>query len=299
MMGKTYEGELVPKKESEEQSSHAKAAPGIHERFEYTQSNLPALPIENVEYEIPHGTTIQQGNGESFGQDLDSLSTPGYGYDAVSNDFGFDIIEKEDLVPELPMYWSLVDPLVQDLSAELRYYIYHFSTQLCADMVSYDAPDNNPMRNLIAATSNSPLLLQIIIANSAFHVFNISRDPRKFLASASDYQEESRPCLVAYYKAVTRYGGPHKTSYRDALIAKQHALSLLAQSIATVNESNIDLILATILLFVNYDLIESGKDKWKVHMEGARKLIQLLGKPSYRPHAMSQLRTYILSEFLV
>lgn len=197
---------------------------------------------------------------------------------------------------ETVVHWALNDPLVQDLSPHARYYLYHFATQLCVDMVVYDEPGQNPMRDLIPATSAYPLLLQIILANSACHVFNISREP---IDGASMYQEKQRPCLTAYYRAVTRFGGPLKTSYRDALIAKSSALSLLAKSIATVDHSNIDLILATIILFINYDLIESGKDKWKVHMEGARKLIHLLGTPAYQPHEMSKLRICLLSDFLV
>ncbi|KAF2867580.1 fungal-specific transcription factor domain-containing protein [Massariosphaeria phaeospora] len=197
----------------------------------------------------------------------------------------------------LTLHRPLTDPLLKDLTPNSRYYLFHFATQLCADMVTYDGPGQNPIRDLIPATSAHPLLLQIIVANSAFHVFNISRDPM----SQSAYQQSQKPCLVAYYQAVSRFGGdgPLKSSYHDALIAKQHALSLLARGVAAVNVENIDLILVSILLFINYDLIESGKDKWKVHMEGARKLIDLLGTPAFMQHPMSKLRQCILSDFLV
>lgn len=203
------------------------------------------------------------------------------------------ISKQQDM--QMTVHRPLVDPLVQDLATDSRYYLFHFATQLCADMVSYDVPGNNPIRDLIPAVSESPLLLQIILANSAFHIFNISREP----VESSTYQDERKPCLVAYYRDVSRFGGPLKSSYRDALVAKQHALSLLAQSVASVNVSNIDHILTVILLFVNYDLIESGKDKWKVHMEGARKLINLLGTPAFQQNPTSQLRKCLLSDFVV
>ena len=190
---------------------------------------------------------------------------------------------------------TLLDPLVQDLARNARYYLYHYASQLCADMVVYDMPEQNPMRDLIPAISDHPVLLQVILANAALHVFNISRDT----PDLSAYQQQKKRCLTEYYAAVSRYGGPISSSYRDALVAKQQALSLLARNVAIVNKSNIDLVLATILLFVNYDLIESGKDKWKVHMEGARKLIDRMGTPAYRPHAMSRLRLCLLSDFLV
>lgn len=190
---------------------------------------------------------------------------------------------------------QMTDPLVNDLDRNSRYYLYHFATQLCEVMVVYDEPGQNPIRDLIPATSAYPLLLQIIVANSAFHVFNITRNPM----GQSAYQGERSPTIMAYYQAVSRFGGPLKSSYRDALVAKQQALSLLAKSVTSVNTSNIDLILITILLFVNYALVESGRDKWKVHMDGALKLIKLLGEPPYLQRPMSRLRQTILSDFLV
>lgn len=189
----------------------------------------------------------------------------------------------------------LVDPLVNDLDQHSRYYLYHFATQLCGVMVVYDVPGRNPLRDIIPATSAYPLLLQIMIANSAFHVFNISCNPM----GQSAYQGERSPTVMAYHQAVSRFGGSLKSSYKDALVAKQQALSLLAQNVASVNEFNIDIILATILMFVNYALVESGRDKWKVHMDGALKLIQRLGEPPYLQRPMSRLRQTILSDFLV
>ncbi|OAL44522.1 hypothetical protein IQ07DRAFT_242054 [Pyrenochaeta sp. DS3sAY3a] len=189
----------------------------------------------------------------------------------------------------------LVDPLVNDLDQHSRYYLYHYATQLCEAMVVYDMPGKNPMRDLIPATSAYPPLLQILIANSAFHVFNISRNPMH----QSAYQGERTPAVMAYYQAVSRFGGPLKSSYRDALVAKQQALSSLAKNVASVNETNIDFILATILMFINYALVESGRDKWKVHMDGALRLVKLLGEPPYLQRPMSRLRQAILSDLLV
>ncbi|KAI8943283.1 hypothetical protein NX059_001303 [Plenodomus lindquistii] len=201
--------------------------------------------------------------------------------------------EEEPL--EMVVQRPLVDPLVNDLDRNSRYYLYHYATQLAEVMVVYDMPGANPMRDIIPATSAYPLLLHIIVANSAFHVYNITRNPM----GQSAYQGDQSPTVQAYYQAVSRFGGPLTSSYHDALMAKHHAIGLLAESVATVNPSNIDLILVTILLFVNYALVESGRDKWKVHMDGALKLIKLLGTPPYLQRPMSRLRQTILSDFLV
>ncbi|ORY14409.1 fungal-specific transcription factor domain-domain-containing protein [Clohesyomyces aquaticus] len=196
---------------------------------------------------------------------------------------------------DMTIQWALVDPLVKDLDQHARYYLLHFASQLCADMVVYDQPGENPFRDLIPATSANPLLLQVILANSAFHVYNLSREP----VDQSAIQGNRKQCLAAYYRTVSRFGGPMKTSYRDALVAKQQGLSLLAQAVTSINESTFDVVLASILLFINYDLIESGIDKWRVHMEGARRLINLFGDTPFQQRGMSRLRKCLLADLLV
>jgi hypothetical protein len=196
---------------------------------------------------------------------------------------------------EAAVQWTLLDPLVKDLNRRSRYYLYHFANYLCAEYVVHDGPGRNPIRDLIPATSDNQLLLQVILANSAFHIHNLSNQPTR--PSTSDHNH--RDNLVAYYSSGTRFGGPFSTSYRDALVAKQQGLALLAEAVVAINPLNIDLILVSILLFINYDLIESGRDKWKVHMEGARRLIDLVGTPEFIQQPMSQLRTALLSDFLV
>lgn len=195
----------------------------------------------------------------------------------------------------MTLHRPLVDPLVNDLDPNSRYYMHHFATQLCDVMVVYDMPGQNPIRDLIPATSAHPLLLHVMVANSAFHIFNISQNPM----GHSTYQADNTSTDGSVYQIVPFKGGPLKSAYKDALIAKQQALSLLAQNVATVDPSNIDMILITILMFVNYALVESGRDKWRVHVEGAWQLIRLLGEPPYLQKPMSRLRLTILSDFLV
>jgi hypothetical protein len=157
-------------------------------------------------------------------------------------------------------------------------------------MVAFDIPGQNPWRDLIPATAAFPFLLQIMVANSALHVYNISQH----LADHPEHQQQLDPNNETSLHAL-----PKSKYYEDALVAKQQALSKLAQFITLVDASTFDLVLAAILLFVNYDLIESGKEQWKPHIEGARKMISLLDNPSYQPVVMSRVRTYLLSDFLV
>lgn len=195
----------------------------------------------------------------------------------------------------MTIHLSLIDPLVRDLDRHSRYYMHHFATQLCDVMVVYDMPGRNPIRDLVPAISVYPLLLHVMVANSAFHIFNISCSHLR----QQTYQAEDSSANVTTSTLGSYHGEPLKSCYRDALEAKQQALSLLAKSVATVHEANIDVILVTILLFINYGLIESGRDKWRVHMDGAWQLIRLLGEPPYLQEPMTRLRLTILSDFLV
>jgi hypothetical protein len=244
----------------------------------------PQTPAIRWESHIVHGRPRHSGDG---GPSDDSGQVSASGLPTHE--------EEGEGSSQMALQRPLDDPLVSDLDRHSRYYLYHFATQLCEDMVVYDIPGQNPFRDLIPATSAHPLLLHIIVANSAFHIFNISHKP--MIQSA--YQGDRSSCLVTYYQGVNQFGGPLRSSYRDALTSKAQALSLLAQSVASVDASNIDLVLVTILLFVNFTLVESGKDKWKVHMDGAMHLIKLLGEPPYLQRPMSRLRLTILSDFLV
>lgn len=225
MMGKGYEDKMVP---------HRLAEAGTTEAAAKTQ-DMSALVWDNQGPSQQH-YTYQQEQPQSQPQSLDSYETvSGQSAVAVCRMPGQEEVQSLPLVSDV--HRALTDPLVNDLDRNSRYYLYHFATQLCEVMVLYDVPGQNPIRDLIPATAAYPLLLHIIVANSAFHVFNITRNPM----GQSSYQGHLSPTVQAYYQAVSRFGGPLKSSYRDALVAKQHALSLLAKSVASVNAANIDL----------------------------------------------------------
>jgi hypothetical protein len=267
-------------------ASRGKMMGKSYEERQAKEEAKPQTPAIKWESHIVQGRPRQSGVGEpadNSEQASASASAPGSSSHAGESS------------TELVLQRPLDDPLVNDLDSHSRYYLYHFATQLCEDMVVYDIPGQNPFRDLIPATSAHPLLLHIIVANSAFHIFNMSHKPM----IQSNYQGDRSSCLVTYDQGFNQFGGPLQSSYRDALTSKAQALSLLAQNVASVNASNIDLVLVTILLFVNFTLVESGKDKWKVHMDGAMHLIKLLGEPPYLQRPMSRLRLTILSDFLV
>ncbi|KAK2768720.1 hypothetical protein FQN54_000576 [Arachnomyces sp. PD_36] len=171
----------------------------------------------------------------------------------------------------------LLDPLVQDLSSSSRYYLSHFASKLTRDLVSHDVPDHNPY------------------PNSAIYLSNTFSDP---LNAATD----STLSLTLGSPG----GEPHSRNelsaktLRDALTAKQKALQFLRQALDNVETVDREVVLTTILLSINFELVASGNDEWKVHVEGARKLIDHFQLPSGTPGSpMGQLRDYATADCLI
>lgn len=194
---------------------------------------------------------------------------------------------------DISLHWPLMDPFLQDLDPNSRYYVFHFANKICNDLVIYEQASQNPIRDLIPAGKEHPVLLNIIIANSAYHIFNL------YCESAS-WQPPKSPI-----KPLNLYEGQGQDVYKDALTAKQNALRLLNDSLANICSNDFDILLASILLFINFELIESGKDSWRVHVEGANRLIGWLNTSSSinslqtETSKASPLRMTLMSDCLV
>jgi hypothetical protein len=106
----------------------------------------------------------------------------------------------------------------------------------------------------------SPLLLHLVVANSAIHLVNLFT--RKLSLGPNSDTNQGRP--VDYFSINLR---------SHALSAKSKALSLLNATLEHANSDNWVIALASIILFIDFELISSGKNDWKVHVEGAKRLI--------------------------
>ncbi|WYZ41162.1 hypothetical protein EsH8_V_000057 [Colletotrichum jinshuiense] len=170
--------------------------------------------------------------------------------------------------------WTLVDPLFQGVEHHYRHYLSYFTTRVCRDLVSWDLPDRNPFRSLIPLTKAHPLLQHIIVAASAAHMSNLSR------ALSSDPESD-----LNARKALT-----------DALVAKHKALRLLSAALQDIGGIGGDVVLASVLFFVNVELIESGRDGWKPHLEGAGRIMACLSPVGT---ADAALRDYVMSDCFI
>lgn len=171
------------------------------------------------------------------------------------------------------------------------------ASDVCGDLVLYDIPKHNPFRELIPLTHQYPILLQIIIANSALHLSNACQKSLASDMTTSPLRHRTRLLGLRYSGSS---GTQQQESYHDALIAKQRALSLLKYALTSIASVDIDVTLAVVLLFIEFELIDSGRDNWRYHINGARTIIKTLCASNISTQtAMSPLRSCLISNCLV
>lgn len=171
--------------------------------------------------------------------------------------------------------WICVFSLVLMLT---RVYVV-VASDVCRDLVLYDTPKHNPFRELLPLTHQHPVLLHIIIAMSALHMSNAC--------------QKALPCSRLPPAQRSEY-------YEDALTAKQRALLLLKFAIDNPATLDIDVTLAVVLLFIEFELIDSGKDDWKHHIDGARAITgSFYGPGLCMQTGMSTLRACLISNCMV
>ncbi|KAF3766895.1 hypothetical protein M406DRAFT_89512 [Cryphonectria parasitica EP155] len=165
--------------------------------------------------------------------------------------------------------FSLADPLLQDIGPGNRLYISHFDRSVCQDLVSFDR-EANPFRFMLPLLHNFSYLREIILATSAVH-------------------------MVATYRS---RGVPHQQQLVDALTAKGRAYHLLRQALDHLDPANRPIIMIAVVFFINFDLIESGRGKWKTHIQAAGKLlnsIQSLGSAGL-PSGVAKLADIVVAD---
>lgn len=192
---------------------------------------------------------------------------------------------------------SLIDPLVQDMDPMSRKYLSYFSSRLCKDLVLCDSAKQNPFRQLIPLTHRHPILLHIIIANSALHMANANQ---KHLPGDTTTHHVSNLSLSSCASSSAIQTTESANAYRDALVAKQWALWMLRSALTRNSWSDIDVILAVVLLFIEFELLDTGHNDWRCHINGARAIIATLNLANMSTqNDLSPLRSCLISNYLV
>lgn len=138
-----------------------------------------------------------------------------------------------------------------------------------------------------------PFLLHIIIATSAVHMSNISQPKLKALPP-------SRMDAAHYIQHLRTTDRMSRKAFLDSLVAKQRAFHLLQVALKNPDQDG-GVLLAAVLFFVNFELIDLGKDVWLHHMHYACRILSVLAQreDSDRFASRTVLFDCIVSDFVM
>lgn len=161
----------------------------------------------------------------------------------------------------------------------------------------YDTPNGNPFRDPLSMTQAHPMLLHIIVAIAALYMSNASHNPASNDVTTSSHGTDQGAMRSSQSRwSVVRGRKP----YEDALAAKQRAIRSLRHTLMDKSHVHTDATLATVLLFTEFELWDSGRDTWAHHIKGAQDIIEALWRPELSQDLpMSPLRSCLISTSLV
>ncbi|KAL6903258.1 fungal-specific transcription factor domain-containing protein [Trichoderma evansii] len=151
---------------------------------------------------------------------------------------------------------ALQDPHISSLSQQSRFYIEYYDKRVCKLYILYDS-DSNPFRNLLSYALEDGALQKSIVALAARHFAN----------SGYSFDQVEEDSSHRFAKAKL-----------EALQFKKKAIEALSSSLSHPESYKKDATLATILLLIFVDLLESGIDGWSFHIQGAKVIHQLLAE---------------------
>ncbi|RAK96580.1 uncharacterized protein BO80DRAFT_496932 [Aspergillus ibericus CBS 121593] len=178
---------------------------------------------------------------------------------------------------------GLDDPSINRLDKTSRYYLYYYSKCVCKLFIMYDS-NRNPLRKLIPAALEEPVLLMSVVALSAQHMANTAR---RFYSS----------------DGATYVGAESADAHHSALHYKYQAIQGLSRAVNDARLCRRDLTVASAFLLIFLDLLESGSDNWNFHLEGIKSLINSISQsegPHTAQHGMEatvqELRDFIVRQ---
>lgn len=145
-------------------------------------------------------------------------------------------------------------------------------------MVLLEVPHNNPYRRLLQMVNVSSGLCAAMAAIGACHNLHILHysDQSPFDSLSLKNKGES----FEDGKQFARSSNPNvRVAYQHLLVLKHRALCHLEQNLSNPRTRGEDASIASALLLMVLDMVESGRGSWKQHVEGAKRLLQSRFRP--------------------
>ncbi|KAE8366727.1 fungal-specific transcription factor domain-containing protein [Aspergillus caelatus] len=175
----------------------------------------------------------------------------------------------------LPISRVLNDPGLQDLSPSMRDYIAYFEQQCCQECVLYDFERVNPFKEFMRLIPSCPGLCHAVVSVAALH--------QAFRIASAQCNEKimaykSNPSEVQISQWVEEMHQLHQLpTYHDALYHKQQTLSFLRSEAHAGYFSNPDGVIASMIMSIWLELMDSGRDTWRYHLRGLREVMPKRG----------------------
>ncbi|KAL4805236.1 fungal-specific transcription factor domain-containing protein, partial [Aspergillus unguis] len=164
------------------------------------------------------------------------------------------VYQRQGLDPQfLNMSLCLSDPSLANLDSTSRFYLNHYSRCVCKLFIMFDSPQN-PLRQLIPVALADPLLLASVIALAARHHENAKQISDK----KGTLEDSALP-----------------VSRQRAILYKYKAIHDLALALDNQMRHSTDVIVTSAFLLIFLDLLESGNDKWHLHLKGVKALFSV------------------------
>lgn len=144
--------------------------------------------------------------------------------------------------------------------------------QYCSvESVLYDSNATNPFREFMRLIPSSSTLLHTIISVAALHQARRKIECRSIkFQQLSDVENGAVPRELGCAMITPE----QLSAIDDALTHKQHALKHMQKELISLDSCNIDGTIASILLLVWQDLMDSGKESWKYHLDALNGIVQ-------------------------
>ncbi|KAI2863572.1 transcriptional regulator family: Fungal Specific TF [Aspergillus niger] len=174
-----------------------------------------------------------------------------------------------------PINRVLNDPGLQNVPPSMRDYIAYFEQKCCQEFVLYDFEQVNPFKEFIRLIPSCPGLCHAVVSVAALHqAFRIASAPCNDNTMAC----KSNPNEVQISQRAEQMHHLYQLpAYHDALYHKQRTLSFLRSEAYAGCLSKPGGVIASIILSIWFELMDSGRDSWRYHLRGLREVMPKRG----------------------
>ncbi|KAH9993468.1 fungal-specific transcription factor domain-containing protein [Xylariaceae sp. FL0662B] len=168
-----------------------------------------------------------------------------------------------------PVITVISDPVLQDLTPQLRQYLFYYIHRCSVECTLYEDDSPNRFKQFLVLIPSNPVLVHSLVAVAASHqaATCIPRlSSQSTIHGKSDSDGDNQGSSGRCDKSLL-------TQHSDALTHSTLGMGALREGLANTDCS--DALVAAVFLLIWVDIMDCGKTNWKFHLEGLKVLISL------------------------